>query len=386
MDSSNKLSTKQKLVNHFASGPEGASAKAWSIPPPSSVLALQFPDSSSPIADWLAIAQLTLCPSRIDHSELHPVKMSLGQDAVEFGAEKKFWASPELVDKLLRRLDLDSTKKLAESHKLTRQILGRPFHWSKLIKHTFQEGDSINVNQWSLPKEDDVHLASMRPRVKLLSEILNQIDEPEPELELNLLHTICDSYLTENISKVSDWPRPDMASLEYCAERLAHQEPRRNYVSVSCPCHQIHQVSPWGFVLLNDVEDTLGSRKQGIEEVVVLTRLNLQGPLLTALASKVAQQLEMVKKLNIYSVACDNKECAEAFATLVEHSSEEALQGWPTALISATDGVGAEGWAAIRRAVECLAKVRPWAIVVRCQREAMIGGRKDDLKVGVMKT
>ena len=46
VDSSNKLSTKQKLVNHFASGPEGASAKAWSIPPPSSVLALQFPDSS----------------------------------------------------------------------------------------------------------------------------------------------------------------------------------------------------------------------------------------------------------------------------------------------------------------------------------------------------
>jgi len=306
--------------------------------------------------------------------------MSLGQDAVEFGAEKKFWATPELVDKLLRRLDLDSTKKLAESHKLTRQILGRPFHWSKLIKHTFQEGDSINVSQWSLPKEDDLHLASMRPRVKLLSQILNMIEEPEAQLELDLLHTICDSYLTENISKDSDWPPPDNLGVGYFWERTFHQEQRRNYVSVSCPCQQVHEVSPWGFVLLNDVEDTLGSRKQGIEEVVVLTRLNLQGPLLIALASKVARQQELVKNLDIWSVVCDNKESAEALATLVEHSSEEALhlQGLP-ALIS-VDGVGAEGWAAIRRAVECLAKVRPWNIAVRCKREAMIGGRKEDLK------
>ena len=60
--------------------------------------------------------------------------MSLGQDAAEFGAERKFWATSELVEKLLRHLDLASTKELAASHNMTRQILGRPFHWNKLIK------------------------------------------------------------------------------------------------------------------------------------------------------------------------------------------------------------------------------------------------------------
>ena len=53
-----------------------------------------------------------------------------------------------------------------------------------------------------------------------------------------------------------------------------------------------------------------------------LTGRDLREPLLTALASKVVVQQEMVKNLDIWSVACDNKECAEAFATLVEHSSE----------------------------------------------------------------
>ena len=63
----------------------------------------------------------------------------------------------------------------------------------------------------------------------------------------------------------------------------------------------------------------------------------------------------------------------------MEDRSEEALQGWPKALIFVI-GVGPEGWAAIRRAVECLSKVRPWNITVRCEREAMIGGRKEDMK------
>ena len=38
--------------------------------------------------------------------------MSLG----EFDAEKKFWATPELVEKLLPLLDLASTKELAKAH------------------------------------------------------------------------------------------------------------------------------------------------------------------------------------------------------------------------------------------------------------------------------
>ena len=46
-----------------------------------------------------------------------------------FPAEKKFWGSPELVEKVLLLLDLASIKEMAEAHKLTRIILGGALVW-----------------------------------------------------------------------------------------------------------------------------------------------------------------------------------------------------------------------------------------------------------------
>ena len=57
--------------------------------------------------------------------------MPFGEDLVEFDAEKKFWERPELVENLLLFLDLASTKELAKSHWLTRQILGNVFSWKQ---------------------------------------------------------------------------------------------------------------------------------------------------------------------------------------------------------------------------------------------------------------
>ena len=62
-------------------------------------------------------------------------------------AEYIFWETSELVDKLLSYLDLTSIKQLAESHKVTRHILGNAFAWKKLIKRMFPE-DEITHN-WS---------------------------------------------------------------------------------------------------------------------------------------------------------------------------------------------------------------------------------------------
>ena len=56
---------------------------------------------------------------------------SLGEDDTALG---KFWETPELVEKLLPYLDLNSTKQLAESHKLTRKILKKGLAWNKLLR------------------------------------------------------------------------------------------------------------------------------------------------------------------------------------------------------------------------------------------------------------
>ena len=52
-------------------------------------------------------------------------------------AEDIFWVTSELVEELLSYLDLTSIKHLAESHKVTRRILGNAFTWNRLI---IQEG------------------------------------------------------------------------------------------------------------------------------------------------------------------------------------------------------------------------------------------------------
>ena len=98
--------------------------------------------------------------------------MSLGQHL----AENKFWATPELVQKLLQVLDLAAIKELAEVHQLTRDILGGAFFWKKLIRKSFPE-INIDFGHKRCPREDDPHFASMRPKAKLLSQIMNMMED-----------------------------------------------------------------------------------------------------------------------------------------------------------------------------------------------------------------
>ena len=211
-----------------------------------------------------------------------------------------------------------------------------------------------------LPKAEDPHLASVRPKAKLLSRILITIDDSDrPLLEMDLLHAICARYPRVNF--------PRFPELSWS-----------NYVSVSCVCDQTHQVSGWGFLLLEEVYLTLDSRKQSVLDIVTRNH-ELTGPLLTALSSKLLRQQDLAKNLSIWAVGCDTEAEAEAFATLVEHCQKEGLEVWCEPLIFVYGEIGAEGWAAIRRAVEHLPD--PWKnITLRCNREVMVAGRREDLK------
>ena len=56
-------------------------------------------------------------------------KMSFGQSV----AEKKFWEMPELVDRLLPFLDVESTLRHVKVHELTQKILQGSHAWKELI-------------------------------------------------------------------------------------------------------------------------------------------------------------------------------------------------------------------------------------------------------------
>ena len=144
--------------------------------------------------------------------------MSLKEVISECEAERKVWRSPELVEHLLPFLDLASTKELAKAHQLTRQTLGRPLNWNKMMKRTFREGPV---------------LASERPKVQHSAQLLLLVeDSDEPHLQLNLLHTICRRFPNLGVDKVT----------------------------LDCSCKQTHQVSERGFVLVEEALNILGSR------------------------------------------------------------------------------------------------------------------------------
>ena len=105
-------------------------------------------------------------------------------------------------------------------------------------------------------------------------------------------------------------------------ERNIRREGSQAFVQVTCPCLQTHSVSPWGFMILAEVEASLGSRAESklVVDTVTIKGLDLIGLLLMTLASKVASQQVQVKKLDVPSFACNSDESAEAFATLVEQS------------------------------------------------------------------
>ena len=63
------------------------------------------------------------------------------------GACGQFLQTPELVEKLLPYLDLSSTKFLAESHQLTRQLLRKEVVWNKLIQRILPREERVTFDR-----------------------------------------------------------------------------------------------------------------------------------------------------------------------------------------------------------------------------------------------
>ena len=76
-------------------------------------------------------------------------------------------------------------------------------------------------------------------------------------------------------------------------------------------------------------------------------------------------------------VFCKNKESAKVYATVIEQSQTFAF---PHMEQHIEGEIGAEGWEAIRRAVEYMAAAGVRDILVRSDRNTMGAGRKEDIK------
>ena len=196
------------------------------------------------------------------------------------------------------------------------------------------------------PSEDDEHLASEKPKVRHLSRILSLIqDSPGSHLEMDLIHAVEERYPVINAMHPYNYPVS---------------------VDVACACLQVHQVSPWGFVLLEEIQATLGSREEIILEIDTI-RANPTGPFLIALGSMATRQQGMEIRVEYHQtiipdwflplvgldfvlnpgsiwgvMVCKNREGAEAIENVsrLVHTSDYLH-------IKIGGEIGAEGWTAI---------------------------------------
>ena len=102
-----------------------------------------------------------------------------------------------------------------------------------------------------------------------------------------------------------------------------------SYVKVTCPNHEDHFVSPFGFVLLEQVEAANGSSELNVD--MVYTNCLIRGPLISALKSMV----------DCWDFICKTQNDAEALLSLVQHAK---VFGLARLAILAILGPIGEGW------------------------------------------
>ena len=88
-----------------------------------------------------------------------------------YEAVKKFWETPELVEKLLPFLDLESTLSLAQCHKKIPRIFEGPCMWNQFIRRACPFTD-----EWDGLQNSQNHF----DRVRCLVAILKLMKNPDP--------------------------------------------------------------------------------------------------------------------------------------------------------------------------------------------------------------
>ena len=136
----------------------------------------------------------------------------------------------------------------------------------------------------------------MLENVEDLAKILTLFEDPKPFL-LDLLHLICETYPP---NKITSYPNG------------------YGQVEVAGCCNKTHSVSPLGFLILDQIETTLGSTEQSVEKVEIFNLvLWLDG--MPALIRRIVQQQEMVRVASVGVLSCRNMETAEAFYALAQN-------------------------------------------------------------------
>lgn len=245
--------------------------------------------------------------------------------SVETEAGKRFWQTPELVDKLLLMLDAKSMLSLAEVQPLALKILqagSQP--WNKLIREALDNPFIPYVHGWQF-------FDQQRTLVKrIASTVLAKMESPQPLLR-QLLDLICVKYNAE---------RPVERSMFHTREPLR--------VQVSCPLHVSHTVTGYGFILLEDCEGTLGSVEQHLETILESDlSFHLSDFQLPSVSSRLSRQPRTMERIQFSELRLRRKDVIDTWLHVLQNCDQ--AEGLRYVLVY--DDIGAGGWEALAKAL-----------------------------------
>ena len=197
-------------------------------------------------------------------------------------AERKFWATPELVDTLLPFLDVKSTLCLAKCHRLTLKTLQSTFVWKQLIQRSLPVVQIMGYN----PLDHGVDRLFHSFRRNCRENTRGSMEDIAPE-RLQLKHLVDILKMLEAQNAQAGEVKMDAhlkALLDLICERFPPSQDgprvqrddggpvyRPHLVQVTCSRYESHTVSLLAYLLLKAVEKAFfGSTKHKIEGMVIV--------------------------------------------------------------------------------------------------------------------
>ena len=288
----------------------------------------------------------------MDGEEMDPEEMDGEEmDDEEMDAEAKFWEIPELMENLLPFLDPYSTLCLVQSKVCSLQFLNGGIVWRRLVRRTCPYGPKICFHGLRCIGCMDC-MGKNSAGLLHLAQILNTFQDAKA-LVIDLLHVVVERF-----------PPPQNENSRSChlVDTFGRALDRRGqFVQVSCTCLKSHSVSLLGFLILEEIMSALACTEQKVETISVE---DLAEPCLSALASHLSRQPELLIRVDTWMVHCNSKTSAEAFLTLMQHQPELDLCDRRSGGVAVyqeeeEEEVGPECWKALAKALQlCRQPVR----------------------------
>ena len=231
-------------------------------------------------------------------------------------AEGLFWMTPELVENLLSFLDPASILALAKTHPLTREVLQSGFNWTRFLKRSCPK-QSFTLRprfQRLLPPDDEPWINNLRI-VSLLEHYASE--DLEPIIEILLLIGKPESHLLQLLDLICENFPP------YVTEREIP-----DHVKITCPCQEVHDVSPIGLELLEKVERSTDTCLQQVDTIRMgsIHGAPLLGPILPSLKSRMLRPGGLIKRTVSMDFEFETREDVEAFLALVKIADSISFQ------------------------------------------------------------